>query len=93
LLVISTISTEAVKALEEKQRMTSIPQHGLIIVSCYTRWNSVCGMFNRLCQQRLAISAVLANRNVTKLAEERKLAFQYDQWQVIEEILPFQRQH
>lgn len=80
-------STVALKALEEKQRMTSIPPHRLI-VSCITRWNSLCDMFNRLCEQRPAISAVLADRNVTKLAEERKLALQHDQWQVIEEILP-----
>jgi hypothetical protein len=80
-------STVALKALEEKQRMMNIPKHRLI-ASCCTRWNSVCDMFNRLCEQRPAISSVLADRTITKLAEERKLQLQHDQWQVIEEILP-----
>lgn len=45
-------------------------------------------MFSRLCEQRAAISSVLSDRTVTKLAEEKQLALQHSQWQVIEEILP-----
>jgi hypothetical protein len=83
-------STLATKALEEKQRKLGIPQRRLI-VSCRIRWNSDCDMFNRLYDQRPAVSSVLADRNVTKLSEERQLALQHNQWQVTEEMLPVLR--
>lgn len=80
-------STLAVKNLKDKQRLLDLPTHKLI-VSCPTRWNSVCDMFKRLFEQRAAISSVLSDRNMTKLNDERKLALQDREWQLIEEILP-----
>ncbi|KAL7855067.1 hypothetical protein SRHO_G00172570 [Serrasalmus rhombeus] len=65
-------STIATKALEEKQQQMSLPPHRLI-QSCKTRWNSVCDMFQRLVEQRWAVSAVLSDRSVTKLADARTL--------------------
>jgi len=66
----STVST---KALEEKQRLMKVPKHRLI-QSYRTRWNSICTMFERLCEQRSAIAAVLSDRSVAKLAIDWKLS-------------------
>ncbi|XP_019115228.1 zinc finger BED domain-containing protein 1 isoform X2 [Larimichthys crocea] len=80
-------STIATKALEEKQEQMSLPPHRLI-QSCKTRWNSVCDMFDRLVEQRWAVSAVLSDRSVTKLADARTLELRDDYWQLMEDIAP-----
>jgi len=80
----STVST---KALEEKQRLMTVPKHRLI-QSCRTRWNSICAMFERLYEQRSAIVAMLSDRSVTKLAIDRKLSLPDSHWRLIEDILP-----
>lgn len=59
-------STVACKALEAKQDQMQLPKHKLI-QSCKTRWNSVVDMFERLIEQRWAVTAVLSDRTVTKL--------------------------
>ena len=38
-----------------------------------TRWNSVCDMFERLMEQRWAVTAVLSDRTVTKIQNARTL--------------------
>ncbi|XP_017544709.1 E3 SUMO-protein ligase ZBED1-like [Pygocentrus nattereri] len=80
-------STIATKALEEKQQQMSLPPHRLI-QSCKTRWNSVCDMFQRLVEQRWAVSAVLSDRSVTKLADARTLELRDDYWQLMEDMAP-----
>ena len=80
-------STVATKAHEEKQRLLMVPKHRLI-QSCGTRWNSVCAMFERLHEQRSSIAAVLSDRSVTKLADDRKLSLPDSHWRLIEDILP-----
>ncbi|XP_035992541.1 zinc finger BED domain-containing protein 1-like [Fundulus heteroclitus] len=80
-------STIATKALEEKQHQMSLPPHRLI-QSCKTRWNSVCDMFERLVEQRWAVSAVLSDRSVTKLADARTLELRDDYWQLMEDMAP-----
>ncbi|KAJ8418875.1 hypothetical protein AAFF_G00003740 [Aldrovandia affinis] len=56
-----------------------LPKHNLI-QSCKTRWNSVCDMFDRLVEQRWAVTAVLSDRTITKLQDARTL--------IMEEIAP-----
>ncbi|XP_035981373.1 zinc finger BED domain-containing protein 1-like [Fundulus heteroclitus] len=80
-------STIATKALEEKQHQMSLPPHRLI-QSCKTRWNSVCDMFEHLVEQRWAVSAVLSDRSVTKLADARTLELRDDYWQLMEDMAP-----
>jgi len=80
-------STVATKALSKKQRRLKVPLHRLI-QSCKTRWNSICEMFERLHEQRPAIFAVLGDRSVTKLADERKLALPDSHWRLIEDMIP-----
>lgn len=80
-------STVATKALEAKQNQMQLPPHRLI-KSCKTRWNSVCDMFDRLVEQRWAVTAVLSDRSVTKLADARTLELRDDYWQLMEDIAP-----
>jgi len=80
-------STVAMKGVEAKQKMVEIMQRKLI-QSRKTRWNLISDMFERLFEQRLAISVALSDRSVTKLSDERKLALQESHWQLIEDILP-----
>ncbi|KAL7882925.1 hypothetical protein SRHO_G00005830 [Serrasalmus rhombeus] len=80
-------STIATKALEEKQQQMSLPPHRLI-QSCKIRWNSVCDIFQRLVEQRWAVSAVLSDRSVTKLADARTLELRDDYWQLMEDMAP-----
>ncbi|KAM3875305.1 E3 SUMO-protein ligase ZBED1-like [Diretmus argenteus] len=80
-------SHPATVALKAKQAIMQLPQHRLI-QSTKTRWNSVCDMFDRLVEQRWALSAVLSDRNVTKLQDARTLELQDDYWQIMTEILP-----
>lgn len=79
-------STVAMKALGEKQKLLMVPRHRLI-QSCTTRWNSICAMFERLYEQRSSIAAVLSDRSVTKLADDRKLSLPDSHWRLIEDIL------
>ena len=80
-------SSLATNGLRDKQNSLNIPVHRLI-QSCKTRWNSVCDMFERLYEQRQAVSAVLADRSICKLKDEQKFAMERNQWQVIEDIIP-----
>ncbi|XP_064414839.1 E3 SUMO-protein ligase ZBED1-like [Latimeria chalumnae] len=80
-------STVAAKALERKQTQLQVKRHQLI-QSCKTRWNSVYDMFERLSEQRWAITAVLSDSSVTKQSDARTLQLQDEQWQLIEDILP-----
>ena len=65
-------STPATEALDVKQGKLQMLKHRLI-QSCKTRWNSVCDMFERLMEQRWAVTAVLSDRTVTKIQNARTL--------------------
>lgn len=80
-------SNPATIALKNKQAQQGLPKHKLI-QSCPTRWNSVYAMLERLHEQRWAVTAVLSDRTVTKLAEARTLELTDDNWQTIETMLP-----
>ena len=82
----STVATVALKKKQEQLTPTE-PPHKLI-QSCKTRWNSVADMFERLHEQRWAISAVLSDRTVTNLSEARHLELVDDHWLTIECMLP-----
>lgn len=53
-----------------------------------TRWNSVHDMFERLLKLRWPITAVLSDRNVTKLSDAKTLDLTSEQWLLIENLLP-----
>ncbi|KAM3867730.1 E3 SUMO-protein ligase ZBED1-like [Diretmus argenteus] len=53
-------SHPATMALGAKQEQMSLAKHALI-QSTKTRWNSVCDMFERLVEQRWAVTAVLSD--------------------------------
>lgn len=80
-------SSVATKALERKQQQMKLPHHKLI-QSCKTRWNSVCDMFERLLEQRWAVTAVLSDRTVTKVQDARILELKDAHWQLIEDVVP-----
>lgn len=80
-------STVATAALKKKQELQQLPCHKLI-QSCKTRWNSVSDMMERLHEQRWAITAVLSDRTVTKLADARTLELTDASWSTLEDILP-----
>uniref|UniRef100_H3AH25 HAT C-terminal dimerisation domain-containing protein n=1 Tax=Latimeria chalumnae TaxID=7897 RepID=H3AH25_LATCH len=73
-------------ALKLKQQQQNLPQHRLLQY-CKTRWNLI-DMFECLQEQRWAIAAVLSDGSFTKLAEARTLELMYDNWQIIEKLLP-----
>lgn len=77
-------SYKATNALKAKQLDMNLPTHKLI-QHCVTRWNSVYDMFSRILEQRWAVSAVLSDRNVTKLADARTLELHDDMWTLIED--------
>ncbi len=83
-------STTAAQALKQKQQLQNLPEHKLVQY-CRTRWNSIHDMFERLLEQRWAISAVLSDRVFTKLSDARTLELTDDSWGVIEELLPVLR--
>ncbi|KAM3867722.1 E3 SUMO-protein ligase ZBED1-like [Diretmus argenteus] len=80
-------SHPATMALGAKQEQMSLAKHALI-QSTKTRWNSVCDMFERLVEQRWAVTAVLSDRTVTKLQDARTLELQDEHWNIMTEILP-----
>ncbi|XP_075325281.1 E3 SUMO-protein ligase ZBED1-like [Odontesthes bonariensis] len=80
-------STPATRALEAKQEQLQLPKHRLI-QSCKTRWNSVRDMFERLMEQRWAVTAVLSDRTVTKIQNARILEMKDEHWQLMEDSLP-----
>lgn len=45
-------------------------------------------MFQGLRGQRQAVTAVLADRRVTKLPDEKRLAILDSQWQIVEDFIP-----
>lgn len=76
----------AAEALVRKQAKLQVKQHCLI-QSC-SRWMSVHNMFERLCEQRWSITAVLSDGSVTKPSAAQKLQMPDEHWQFIEDILP-----
>lgn len=76
-------SSVATKALERKQQQMKLPHHKLIM-SCKTRWNSICDML----EQRWAVTAVLSDRTVTKVQDARILELKDAHWQLIEDVVP-----
>ncbi|XP_033965552.1 E3 SUMO-protein ligase ZBED1-like [Pseudochaenichthys georgianus] len=80
-------STVATAGLKKKQDAQNLPKHKLIQYS-RTRWNSICDMFERLHEQRWAVSATLSDRTITKQNDARTLELTDQNWQVIEDILP-----
>ncbi|XP_073672068.1 E3 SUMO-protein ligase ZBED1-like [Paramisgurnus dabryanus] len=80
-------STVACKALQEKQEQMQLPKHKLV-QSCKTRWNSVFDMFERLLEQRWAVTAVLSDRNVTKLQDARILEIKDEYWAIMADLKP-----
>uniref|UniRef100_A0A673HB45 BED-type domain-containing protein n=1 Tax=Sinocyclocheilus rhinocerous TaxID=307959 RepID=A0A673HB45_9TELE len=80
-------STIASNALKQKQRQLELPSHKLVQY-CKMRWNSAADMLARLHEQRWAITVVLSDRTVTKLADAKTLELIDDHWQTIEEMLP-----
>lgn len=78
-------SNNATNALRQKQTELNLPQHKLV-QSVVTRWNSVFDMFNRLTEQRWATTAVLSDRNVTKLSDARTLELKDEDWSMIEDL-------
>lgn len=77
----------ASKALQAKQQQQNVPEHHLVQY-CRTHCYSIGDMFERLQEQRWEISAVLSDRNFTKLADARTLELTDGNWQIIEELLP-----
>ena len=82
----STVATEALKARQRPRDL--VEKDHRLIQYCKTRWNSICDMFERLLEQRWAVSAVLSDRNITSLSLARTLELTDDNWHIIEEILP-----
>ncbi|XP_053145884.1 E3 SUMO-protein ligase ZBED1-like [Hemicordylus capensis] len=80
-------STVAAEALERKQTQLQLKQHRLIQL-CKTHWDSVYDMFERLCEQRSAVTGVLSDSCVTNQSDAQMLQLQEEHWQLIEEILP-----
>ena len=80
-------STVATESLKQKQQQQNLPEHKLVQF-CRTRWNSIHDMFERLLEQRWAVSAVLSDRTVTQLSDTRTLEQTDDSWTVMEELLP-----
>ena len=83
-------STVATQALKKKQQDQNLPDHRLI-QHVKTRWNSTYDMFERVLEQRWAITAVLSDREVTKLSEARTLEPVDANWHIMEEMLPVLR--
>lgn len=79
-------SYKATNGLKLKQSEMNLPPHKLIQY-CVTRWNSVSDMFSRLLEQRWAVSAVLSDRNYTKLSDARTLELKDEMWRIIEDAV------
>ncbi|XP_075763279.1 E3 SUMO-protein ligase ZBED1-like isoform X1 [Pelodiscus sinensis] len=80
-------STVATQAFEREQIQLQVQPHPLI-QSCKIRWNSVYDMFERLSEQRQAVTAVLSDSSVTKQSDAQMLQLQDEHWQLLEDILP-----
>ncbi len=79
----------ATVVLKRKQAQFELKDHKLI-QSCKTRWNSIYDMFERLLEQRWAVTAVVSDRTVTKLADAQTLELTDEKWQTLESMLPVQ---
>ncbi|XP_075797007.1 lysine-specific demethylase 5A isoform X4 [Pelodiscus sinensis] len=80
-------NTVATKALERKQAQLQVQQCHLI-QSCKTHWSSVYDMFERLIEQKRAITAVLSDSIVIKNSDARMLQLCDEHWQLMEDLLP-----
>ncbi|KAK3095201.1 hypothetical protein FSP39_011428 [Pinctada imbricata] len=76
-------SVIATNELHIRQNQMNIPEHNLII-DCPTRWNSTFDMFQRLQEQRMAVYAVLHDKNATKVSDARTLDLHDNQWLIME---------
>ena len=79
-------SNVATTALQSKQAQLNMKSSKLI-QSVKTRWNSTFEMLEKLIANRLPISNVLADRNVTTYIIARKLEITEVQWTQMEELV------
>jgi len=79
-------SNIATTALQSKQAQLNMKPLKLI-QSVRTRWNSTFEMLEKLIANRLPISNVLADRNVTTFTMARKLEITEIQWAHMEELV------
>ena len=78
-------SVLASHTLSLKQEQHNLPKHKLM--QCVkTRWNSVHGMFERLVEQRWAITSVLSDERVTDRRDARTLQLKEEQWSLMEKM-------
>lgn len=83
-------SSKATLGLASKQQQFNLPEHKLI-QSVVTRWNSVCDMFDRLVEQRWAVSALLNDRAYTSVSDARALELSDSNWLVMDQMLTILR--
>lgn len=57
-----------------------------------TRWNSIYDMLERLYALRWPVTAVLSDRNVTKIADAKVLDLKSEHWSLIDNLLPILKQ-
>ena len=81
-------AAQSLKRKQEGMGLNTAAGPKTLIKSCKTRWNSVYDMFERLVELRWAVTAVLSDRNVTKLAEARVLELSDEYWRVMKDMLP-----
>lgn len=79
-------SHKATAALKKKQQEMNVPEHKLVQY-CPTRWNSIFDMFARILEQRWPVSAVLSDRNLTRLTDARLLDLKDEWWRVIQDMI------
>ena len=73
-------------ALKGKQAQLGNKEHHLL-QDVVTRWNSTYFMMEHLCEQRVAIYAVLHDASVTSRDDYRHLDLKDDQWELLTEMV------
>ena len=76
----------AMTALKGKQAQLGIKEHHLL-QDVATRWNSTYFMMERLCEQRVAIYAVLHDASVTSRDDYRHLDLKDDKWELLTQMV------
>ena len=79
-------SVIATNELHVRQNQLNILENNLII-DCPTRWNSTFDMFERLQEQRMAVYAVLHDKNTTKGSDARVLDLHENQWLIMDAMV------